>query len=285
MLKKGVNKYIFWVSNNLMEDWYELPDVSEEQIRASREFKYFLTGNLESPVLSARYFPGKEAHLLKCQIVRILHGSFVVPNEYLKIKQIDNDDNLKDRVVEFNEESNPYPHIIKKSPEEMKTPESWVHENDRILKCGRIIHSKEENEDKQSEKLTNDPYSDRLSSITNDKLIGTEDKINWNLRVVGDSQQFNPLPPNDTVSTYDTLVVTNYMIWPGYTCAYKGGEFVSIYIGFGIKYGGSLYLPTEPGNVTVDVEGTGEFKEPNEPPKKIEEKKDDELNQMEEMMN
>ena len=50
----------------------------------------------------------------------------------------------------------------------------------------------------------------------------------------------------------------------------QGGEFASIYIGHGIKYGGPLFVPQDPGKIESDPNGAGEFKEPNEPPKKEE---------------
>lgn len=43
-----------------------------------------------------------------------------------------------------------------------------------------------------------------------------------------------------------------------------------MYIGYGIKYGGPLFIPQDPGKIESDPVGTGEFKEPNEPPKKEE---------------
>ena len=82
---EGVNRYTFWVSNSILEDWYELPDITAEQIVASRNFKYHFTGDLKAKVKGFNNFPGKESHLLKCQIVRITHSSFVVPDGYLRI--------------------------------------------------------------------------------------------------------------------------------------------------------------------------------------------------------
>jgi len=69
-----------------LEDWYELPDVTAEQIVASKKSKIIFKGNLEAPVKGFNIFPGKEAHLLKCQLIRILHGASIVPAEYLRIK-------------------------------------------------------------------------------------------------------------------------------------------------------------------------------------------------------
>ena len=78
---EGINRYTFWVSNSILESWYELPDITHEQIVASRRFKYHLTGDLNAKVKSFVSFPGKEMHLLKCQIIRILHSSCIVPNK------------------------------------------------------------------------------------------------------------------------------------------------------------------------------------------------------------
>ena len=77
---------MFWVSNNVLEDWYELPNVTSEQIKASKLSKVLFTGDLGAKVQGFNFFPGTEAHLLKCQIVRIMHGSSIVPVDYLKIK-------------------------------------------------------------------------------------------------------------------------------------------------------------------------------------------------------
>ncbi len=83
---EGVNRYIIWVSNNILEDWYELPDITSEQVVASKLSKILFTGNLGAKVDGFNHFPGKEAHLLKCQIIRIMHGSCIAPADYLKIK-------------------------------------------------------------------------------------------------------------------------------------------------------------------------------------------------------
>lgn len=82
---EGINRYTFWVSNSILEDWYELPDITADQIIASRNFKYHLTGDLKAKVKGFNNFPGRESHLLKCQIIRITHSSFIVPEGYLRI--------------------------------------------------------------------------------------------------------------------------------------------------------------------------------------------------------
>lgn len=81
---EGLNRYVFWVSNSILEDWYELPEISALQMTASRHFKYHFTGDLTAKVKAFNVFPGKESHLLKCQIIRIMHSSNIVPEGYLR---------------------------------------------------------------------------------------------------------------------------------------------------------------------------------------------------------
>ena len=51
---EGINRYTFWVSNSLLEYWNELPDITHEQLVASRLFKYIFTGDLNSKVKSLK---------------------------------------------------------------------------------------------------------------------------------------------------------------------------------------------------------------------------------------
>ena len=73
--RKGANFYSFWVCQQILsEDWYELPLVSPQQIKISRQIKHVFTGRLDAPVKSYPDFQGQERHLLKCQLVRITHN-------------------------------------------------------------------------------------------------------------------------------------------------------------------------------------------------------------------
>ena len=69
--RKWRYKSIYFLSNSILESWYELPDITHEQIVCSRRFKYHLTGDLNSKVKSFLSFPGKEMHLFKCQIISL----------------------------------------------------------------------------------------------------------------------------------------------------------------------------------------------------------------------
>ena len=75
----GVNRNVFFVTNDLCDKWVELPDIKPSQIRESRTIKYILTGNLDNKIYSNPTFNGTEKIYLRCMIARIYHGAKLVP--------------------------------------------------------------------------------------------------------------------------------------------------------------------------------------------------------------
>lgn len=156
--QEGANKFKYFVSSNVLDEYIELPDVNQNQIKLSRMFKYQLTGNLNASVKSFFPFPGKESHLLKCYILRITHSSCIVPEGYLEIKQIENSQeifgiDLTDKVTQVKEDF-----VITSTVEETSAPEKWIHEYAYISDEGKIIDIPTE---------SNPPP--RMSSIAGDK--------------------------------------------------------------------------------------------------------------------
>ena len=266
---EGINRYTFWVSNSILESWYELPDITPQQLVASRQFKYHFTGDLNSKVKSFRTFPGKEMHLLKCQIVRILHSSCIVPKGYLKVSE-NFKEQLEGKVTEFDEEY--------KSPtfEEMRSPEveNWRHEHAYGFPDGKVIEPSIETQ------------VDRMRGIAEDEGYkvkeGEGENINeidmkyWKVKVVGDQMIHNRT--NGEPITHAVVLVRNTR-WPGTLCVWKEEKFANIYVGFGIKAIDSPYTPTQFGTVDKDPNDTVEHAEPNpdkEPPPPEEEKKEGE---------
>ena len=262
---EGINRYTFWVSNSPLEYWYELPDITPEQLVISRKFKYYLTGNLNSKVKSFISFPGKEMHLLKCQIIRILHSSCIVPKGYLKISE-NFKEQLEGKVTEYDEEF--------KSPtfEEMKAPEceNWVHEHAYIFPNGKVIDPSVE------------AQVDRLKPISEDEGYkikeGEGENINeidvkyWKVKVVGDNMMHNRA--NGDPITHAIVLVKNTR-WPGTLTVWKEEKFCNIYVGFGIKAIDSNYFPTQIDKMDKDPNDLEEQKEPfpeKEPPKPEEKK-------------
>ena len=62
---EGVNKFVFWVTDNLLNDWIQLPDCKPEHIQGARMIQHVLTGDLNADIDSNPSFPGKERHFLR----------------------------------------------------------------------------------------------------------------------------------------------------------------------------------------------------------------------------
>ena len=266
---EGINRYTFWVSNSVLESWYELPEITHEQLVISRRFKYMLTGDLNRKVKSFVSFPGKEMHLLKCQIVRILHSSCIVPKGYYKMSE-NFKDQLEGKVTEIDEEF--------KSPsfDEMKAPEgeNWVHEHAYIYPSGKVIDPSVE------------AQVDRLKGINEDEGYkvkeGEGENVNeidlkyWKVKVVGDQIIHNRT--NGDPITHAVVLIQNRR-WPGTLTVWKEEKFANIYVGYGIKAIGENYYPTQLMKIDKDPEDLEEHKEPNpekEPPKPEEKKEGEE---------
>lgn len=76
---EGINQITFWATNNIMEDWIELPVIGPEHINVARVVKYQFRGNLNASVKTLVPFNGKEKHFLKAQLVRITHNCEIYP--------------------------------------------------------------------------------------------------------------------------------------------------------------------------------------------------------------
>jgi radial spoke head protein 4/6 len=62
---QGVNKLVYWVTDNPLHDWIQLPDAKPEHIVAARQICHMFTGDLNATFHSNPPFPGKERHLLR----------------------------------------------------------------------------------------------------------------------------------------------------------------------------------------------------------------------------
>ena len=249
---EGLNRYTFWVSDSVLEYWQELPDITNEQIRISRLFKYIFTGNLNSDVKSFIPFPGKEMHLLKCQIIRIMHSSNIVPKDYLRL--VDGiEGELEGKITQFN------PELEKPmSFEEAKSPEleNWVHEYAYIYPSGKVIDPSVEN---QIERLKgiNEDEGYKVKEGEGEEANEVDLKY-WKLKVIGDEMIY--MKEEDAIS--HAVVLIKNERWPGSSTIWKNGEFCNIYIGFGVKNAGEGYFPTQLGKVDKDPEDTREQPEP-----------------------
>lgn len=54
----GVNKFTYFVAANSLADWAKLPDLSPQEIEASRQIKVSFTGDLERNIYTNPFFFG-----------------------------------------------------------------------------------------------------------------------------------------------------------------------------------------------------------------------------------
>ena len=83
----GANTYVYWVTDNLLSDWIQHPDIQPEHLMVSRMIKHVFTGNLNCGIDSCPPFPGKERHLLRAQLARITHATEIVPKGLYEIDE------------------------------------------------------------------------------------------------------------------------------------------------------------------------------------------------------
>jgi hypothetical protein len=164
----GVNTLTYWVTDNVLEDWIELPDITPDQLQVARKIKKLLKGDLNAEIKSYPLFPGKERHLLRAQIARITHGTVLIPKGIYKMSE----DDIP--VLEFEEEQ---PVL---TSDEMGKLESWAHLHPHILTGNRITHADPEKqfneegeeidiEELKAKQLEEDPLIDRLRSVAEDE--------------------------------------------------------------------------------------------------------------------
>lgn len=71
----GVNANVYWVCNNPLEDWVQLPDLKPSDIIDSRSIKVLFSGDVNRKVFTNPFFMQSESVLLRAQISRITHST------------------------------------------------------------------------------------------------------------------------------------------------------------------------------------------------------------------
>ncbi|EPY36859.1 flagellar radial spoke component [Strigomonas culicis] len=92
----GCNRLSFWVTSFPSAEWVLLPDVTPQQINASRAIKRLFTGNLEAEVVSSPPFPWSEAVYLRAQLSRIVSSTFIAPQGALEEAEELEEEDLED---------------------------------------------------------------------------------------------------------------------------------------------------------------------------------------------
>lgn len=171
---------VYWVTDHILQDWVQLPDVKPEHIQAAKLIKYIFTGELNASIQSNPPFPGKERHLLRAQIARITHATCIIPKGLIEVDE----ESQKDKYAEE--------FSLPGSPDELKSLEIWAHRHKQILQAGRLTHlapaslteeEKEEYLGKVAE--TDSTPEDRFRGLNEDQpMTGLETA--WLTKIVGD---------------------------------------------------------------------------------------------------
>lgn len=238
----GVNQLVFWVTDNLLNDWIQLPDAKPQHIEAARQIKHIMTGDLNAEINSNPMFCGKERHFLRAQLARIFAATTISPKGLF---ELDEETNLMKFAEEF----------AMPSTEELKSLEAWSNVAPSILKNGRTTHMAPDGLDEEAkdaylaEMGEKDPQVERFRALNEHAPIAGMETA-WISKVCGDAQQYNK---GEGTVCYAVNVLKSIR-WPGAITVCKNGKFTNVYIGYGIKRVDSSFNPTVP--PVVDMEPT-----------------------------
>jgi radial spoke head protein 4/6 len=253
---EGVNAFTYWVTDSAFNAWTELPDVTPSQIKISRHIRKLFTGNLNAQVVSNPHFPGKEKELLRAQIARITHSTYIEPKGLHKLVE-DNPNEIE------NEEEPTYLSTI-----QLKDSSNWVHTHPTILKAGRITHMDPEVPDDadidieilKAQQIEKDPFEERLKPISKDKEVPGLGR-SWVQRHLGDPQEYTEKPPKKGKSTYAYNVLKS-LWWPGAIIVQQNEKWINFYLGNGLKVETQRVYPIHPPVIRDDPVDRREFPEP-----------------------
>jgi len=249
----GLNTLTYWVTDNLLADWVELPDVTNQQVEQSRTFKYIFTGDLNAKIQTTSatgVFQGRERHLLRAQITRITHNTMLAPTGYLSMNEEDQ--------VEIAED------FTSPSSEELGSLETWVHVHPSILKTGKLVHPEIDPEAEDAEEQERiqgeDPIIDRFRALNEDNPIEGQEK-SWTVKLAGDPQQYKD-EEGEGNKCYGVTVLKS-LHWPGAVTCAQNGSWSTIYVGYGLKHGALAFTPQTPGDILEEPDDNYEHYEPN----------------------
>lgn len=141
---EGSNRYSYFVISNFNDDWFELPQVTPEQICVSKNVHTFLTGNLHEKVISYPPFPGHEQNYLRALVTRISASTHISPDGYYQktVYESDEEDKQNDKdhcspedddaPININYNYRPF------KMQKLMDIKNWVHHKPYLLKQGRV---------------------------------------------------------------------------------------------------------------------------------------------------
>jgi len=261
---QGANQFTYYVTNDLAGDWRRLPDIKPKEIIAARAIKRLVTGNAGSKVITHPAFEGAEEVYLRAQIARITADTVICMNGYLKKEEEEGSP------IEQNEE------FICPPAAELLKMEAWTHMQPHILRNGRTTHKEIPEGDtpeelelaaKMKEEQEADPEKEVLRGLHADGL-------QWTIKQAGDATVYRASADPAAPLRSSAVTYVRSLSWPGAVTAVRNGQFVSIYVGYGLAASSPNFFPPAPPDVQEEPEDPGEVEEPQgslEEPKEPEE--------------
>lgn len=265
---EGVNKYMFYATDDLCSEWTPLPSIKPEQIKASRKIKRLMSGNLQADVITHPAFPWKEATLLRSMIARITADTMLAISGSRVREDPDNPD--ESPIIDN-------PEFVCPSTEELRKQESWIHTRPHILRNGKTKHTVEEPDDpeeitpeikKQLEEKKSDPERDEIRGIVGDGL-------QWVIKQAGDPMLYKDPFDASRKPVSNLVTFVRSLKWPGAVCATRAGYVGSLYVGNGLPAGEGDFFFCAPPDVQEEPEDPGEEEEPQAAPEEAEPAEDD----------
>jgi hypothetical protein len=288
---QGVNTFMYWVSAGPSTPWTPLPAARASHIKAAKSIKRLMVGDLDSPVLSTPWFPGKERHLLRAQIARISASCNLAVSGWYAIDEDENAPKNKLKVAEAD--------VAFDSLGEQAT---WVHAAAPLLPNGKttlldldlIMEKYGTSDDDPPGKIT-EAYKTKLEAFKEEESKGAEevpeilsdiskDSIEllgeaggdaspaWSIKTHGDEVKYTF---GDGERSYAVTSLRS-LLWPGAATVARGTTFANLYVGYGMKCGSLVpqgdqplsgtcaFTPLVPGDVMEEPEDLQEEPEPNE---------------------
>ncbi|CAE7367766.1 dyrk2 [Symbiodinium necroappetens] len=261
---QGANQFTYYVTNDLAGDWRRLPDIKPKEIIAARAIKRLVTGNAGSKVITHPAFEGAEEVYLRAQIARITADTVICMKGYLKKEEEEGSP------IEQNEE------FICPPAAELLKMEAWTHMQPHILRNGRTTHKEIPEGDtpeelelaaKMKEEQEADPEKEVLRGLHADGL-------QWTIKQAGDATVYRASADPAAPLRSSAVTYVRSLSWPGAVTAVRNGQFVSIYVGYGLAASSPNFFPPAPPDVQEEPEDPGEVEEPQgslEEPKEPEE--------------
>lgn len=233
----GPNTNLYWVTSGYSAPWVPLPAARASHICAARSIKKLLTGNLDAPVYSAPWFPGRERDLLRAQIARITASTKLAPSGVYSVDaNIPNMIQLKDEMKDD---------ILKNfpSPEGM----TWEHAAPYLLKTGRSSYPDVDDLDDADERKTEileqkklEDEHELLEGIEKDLAEGDpqDPPIAWSVK------ELYPFDGSSLEGQRNYRVnAAKSLIWPGAVAVAQSGKFANLYVGYALKCGDLVPVP------------------------------------------